>query len=67
MSQKKEPRILEQFQLDGGTVDSLDLKMFLITPGIVYLEEIYKRFSRTGRIAPCGSRKLVLIGGQGLT
>ncbi len=44
--------MLEQFQLDTGIVDTLDLKTLLITWGIVYSEDIYNRFARTGRIAP---------------
>jgi len=40
------------FNLDGQTVDVLDLKTLLITRGINVPDEIVERFGRTHRLAP---------------
>jgi hypothetical protein len=47
--------MLQEFQLDNTKVDALDLKILLISSGIVYPEEIYEQFLETGRLAHPGN------------
>jgi len=44
--------MLKTYQLNGDTVDSLDLKALVVTQGVKVSDEIYKRFGQTHRIYP---------------
>jgi hypothetical protein len=44
--------MLKQYQLNGETVDSLDLKSLVVSQGVKVSGAVYKRFSATHRIYP---------------
>jgi len=43
---------LPTYTVDGGAVDSLDLKVLLLTQGLFVPEEVYKAFGATHRLSP---------------